>query len=98
MKLVTFSDENGDRHIGSLVGDEQSIAILQTDAQTMDGAPSPFFSDMLAFLHGGREARDKAHRVTEFILTESPPSSTVSIRESGPGMRPGNGQVPDAWR
>ncbi|MDX1417329.1 MAG: hypothetical protein R3293_24190 [Candidatus Promineifilaceae bacterium] len=57
MKLVTFVKEP-EQQIGALVNDDQDIVILQAGNQAKEGQPTPFFSDMLAFLRGGTAARD----------------------------------------
>jgi 2-keto-4-pentenoate hydratase/2-oxohepta-3-ene-1,7-dioic acid hydratase in catechol pathway len=79
MKLVTYSDHNG-QHIGALMAsDEQKIVILQAGVEAMEGQPSPLFHHMLSFLRGGREARDKAQVVVEYVTTQQPPQATIAL-------------------
>jgi len=81
MKLVTFiekSDANGTRYIGVLVDSGRSIAVLQVGVSAMEGVSSPFFADMLAFLRGDIAARDKAHAVVEYVMSQRPPHSIVA--------------------
>nr|VFJ75384.1 MAG: Fumarylacetoacetate (FAA) hydrolase family protein [Candidatus Kentron sp. FW] len=82
MKLVTFikrNDTNRAQHLGALVDDGMSIAILQIGSIAMDGSPSPFFAHMLAFLRGGAVARDKADAVVRYITSQRPPDSIVAL-------------------
>jgi 2-keto-4-pentenoate hydratase/2-oxohepta-3-ene-1,7-dioic acid hydratase in catechol pathway len=79
MKLVTFERGDGTQHIGALTDGERAIAVLQAGARAMDGAPSPLLADMLAFLRGGAQARDKASAVLEYITAQRPPGATVAL-------------------
>lgn len=79
MKLLTFASEDAAQHIGTLTDDNGTIAVLQAGARAMDGAPSPFFTDMLAFLQGGTQAREKAQAVIEYVATQNPPGVLVSV-------------------
>lgn len=77
MKLVTFVAENEAQQIGVLMEEEQTIGVLQAGAVAMNGVPSAFFADMLSYLRGGNEARDKALAVMKYIAAHSPPNSRV---------------------
>ena len=79
MKLVTFERGDGTQHIGALTDGGSTIAVLQAGARAMDGAPSPFLADMLAFLRGGAQAHDKALAVLEYIIDQRPPDATVPL-------------------
>ncbi len=79
MKLVTFASEDAAQYIGTLTDDNSTIAVLQAGARAMDGAPSPLFTDMLAFLRGGTQAREKAQAVVEYVTTQNPPGVLVSV-------------------
>jgi 2-keto-4-pentenoate hydratase/2-oxohepta-3-ene-1,7-dioic acid hydratase in catechol pathway len=79
VKLVTFERGDGTQHIGALTDGGSTIAVLQAGARAMDGAPSPFLADMLAFLRGGAQARDKALAVLEYIIDQRPPDATVPL-------------------
>ena len=81
MKLVTFAQPGQPQQIGVLVNQDQTIAVLQAAARARTGLPNAYFSDMLAFLSGGRQARDEAHEVLEFILTQQPPNVFVNVSE-----------------
>ncbi len=81
MKLVTFEKEDRVQQIGALMEDGRTVAVLQAGAESMDGTPSPFFTDMLAFLKGGAEARDKALRTVEHIGRQHPPGTAVPLSE-----------------
>ena len=59
MRLVTFTQGNGIQRIGTVVDQDQTIVILQKGAEAKNGAPSPVFADMLAFLQGGAAAQDQ---------------------------------------
>ncbi len=79
MKLLTFASEDATQHIGTLTDDNSTIAVLQAGARAMDGALSPFFTDMLAFLRGGTQAREKAQAVVEYVIAQNPPGVLVSV-------------------
>lgn len=65
MKLVTFTQGHQLPAIGALLDNERRVLPLQSASEMIDGQPSPFFTDMLAFLHGGSAARDKAGALLE---------------------------------
>lgn len=84
MKLVTFVREDGAPQggvpqIGALTSGNRTIAVLQVGAEAMGGAASFFFADMLAFLRGGEQARDRAQAVVEFVDSQQPPGATVAL-------------------
>lgn len=80
MKLVTFVHK-GEQRIGALLGDGATVAVLQVGVQARDGVSEPCFADMLAFLRGGEQARDKAAAVVEYIGGQRPPGATVALEE-----------------
>jgi len=79
MKLVTFDQKDDLPKIGAMADDGRTIVILQAGATAMTGAPSPFFTDMLAFLNGGPAARDQALAVIDYAVGQKPPDAVVSI-------------------
>jgi len=79
MKLVTFTVKNCAPQIGALIDGCRTIAVLQAGALAMDRKQSPFFSDMLSFLSGGLEARDKALKVIAHIEAKSPPKTKIPL-------------------
>ena len=79
MKLVTFIQKDDVRHIGALVNNDRTIVILQKGAKEVNGEPSPFFTDMLAFLRGGSAARDLAQAVVEYVTSQQQPDAVVSL-------------------
>jgi 2-keto-4-pentenoate hydratase/2-oxohepta-3-ene-1,7-dioic acid hydratase in catechol pathway len=81
MRLVTFQRGDGQGCIGALTKDGRTVADLQAGAGAMDGEPSPFFKDMLAFLQGGEEAREKGERILEFITSQRPPDTALPLEE-----------------
>ncbi len=91
MKLVTFAQPGMPPQIGALIDQERSIAVLQEGARAQSGLPNAYFSDMLAFLSGGRAARDDAHAVLEFIRSQRPPAAlrdVHAVRLLSPVPRP----------
>lgn len=50
--LIARSGAKRTHCIGALVDSNRTIVILQIGVETMIGEPSPFFTDMLAFLRG----------------------------------------------
>jgi 2-keto-4-pentenoate hydratase/2-oxohepta-3-ene-1,7-dioic acid hydratase in catechol pathway len=79
MKLVTFEKTDDLPQIGAMAEDGRTIVALQAGAAAMTGAPSPFFTEMLAFLYGGAEARDQAQAVVEYATGQNPPDALVGI-------------------
>lgn len=91
MRLVTFQKTDGTRHIGALMDEDRSIAVLQAGARANTGSENPHFASMLAFLAGGLEAREKALEVIEFIESRRPADATVatgSVKLLAPVPRP----------
>lgn len=80
MKLITFLHGDHDPQIGALAGNGR-VVNLQKSAQTIDGADSPHFVDMLAFLRGGAAAREKAQVIMEQIARQNSPDKTVALEE-----------------
>lgn len=91
MKLVTFLD-GGRQGIGVLMPvDEQRVVILQAGMEAMTGESAWFFDDMLSFLRGGKEARDKAQAVVHYVMSEQPAEAIIalsSVRLLAPVPRP----------
>ena len=79
MKLVTFQQEDDRQQIGALTSGDSSIVILQAGLELMDGAPSPFFTDMLAFLKNGTAAREKAQAVIEYVIGQGASDNIVAL-------------------
>jgi 2-keto-4-pentenoate hydratase/2-oxohepta-3-ene-1,7-dioic acid hydratase in catechol pathway len=84
MKLITYVAHGGGQHIGALAeGDyvhgDHSVVNLQAGAEAKDGAPSPLFADMLAFLRGGIQAREQGQAVVEYVLSQQPPHVTMAL-------------------
>lgn len=79
MKLVTFKQKDNRQYIGVLDDSAQTIVILQNGAKAVSGEPSPFFTDMLAFLRGGSAARDQAQAIVEYVSSQQPPDAIVSL-------------------
>ncbi len=91
MKLVTFEKKNDVPQIGAMADDGRTIVALQAGAAAMAGNPSPFFTDMLAFLHGGPAARDQALAVVAYVTDQRPPNAVVTadaVRLLAPVPRP----------
>jgi 2-keto-4-pentenoate hydratase/2-oxohepta-3-ene-1,7-dioic acid hydratase in catechol pathway len=81
MKLVTFDQKDDLPKIGALTDDGRNIIVLQAGAAAMTGAPSPFFTDMLAFLNGGPEAREQGLAVIDYAVGQNPPDAVISVDE-----------------
>lgn len=79
MKLATFVARDGVQRIGALTNVDRTIVDLQAGVETIDNERSPLFDDMLAFLRGGLEAREKAQAVVEHVISQSPPNTTVAL-------------------
>lgn len=82
MKLITFLQKNDVQQIGVLIDSDRTIVILQMGAESMNGKPAPFFTDMLAFLRGGAEARDQAQAVVEYVISQEPPNTTARMDQA----------------
>lgn len=81
MKLVTFAVSDGTQHIGALMDDERTLALLAQGETAMDGRASLFFTDMLTFLHSGLAALERAKAVLEFITRERLPSTITLLQD-----------------
>lgn len=80
MKLATFLyGDDIKPKIGVLTPDGQSIIILEKAVDALDFNIPYYFNDMLSFLSGDCEARDKAQEVVDFVLQEQPPGLTVNL-------------------
>jgi 2-keto-4-pentenoate hydratase/2-oxohepta-3-ene-1,7-dioic acid hydratase in catechol pathway len=80
MKLATvLYGDDINPSIGVLTPDETHIVLLEKAAYALDYTAPYFFSDMIAFLAGGPEARDKAREVTENTLADPPPEVVVGL-------------------
>jgi 2-keto-4-pentenoate hydratase/2-oxohepta-3-ene-1,7-dioic acid hydratase in catechol pathway len=79
MRLVTFIDRQGTTGIGALVDEDRKIAALQAGASARDGAESPHFASMLAFLEGGLEARDNGLEIVDYVLSQAPPDAIIPL-------------------
>ena len=81
MKLVTFVDRSDKQLIGVLTDDNSSIVILHSGTEAIEREREPSFTDMLAFLRGGVEAREKAQAVVEHVMSKKIPGSIVSLND-----------------
>ncbi|MBU1172466.1 MAG: fumarylacetoacetate hydrolase family protein [Proteobacteria bacterium] len=92
MKLVTFLyDEDIKPKIGVLSQDHNQIIILEKAVEALEFSVPYFFNDMISFLSGDSEARDKAQEVVEFVQIEQPPDVSVpydSVTLLSPVPRP----------
>jgi 2-keto-4-pentenoate hydratase/2-oxohepta-3-ene-1,7-dioic acid hydratase in catechol pathway len=79
MRLVTFVDGEGRQNIGALTEADKNIVVLQAGASARDNADCPYFHDMLAFLAGGPEAREKAQEVLDYVSSQMPPAAVVPM-------------------
>jgi 2-keto-4-pentenoate hydratase/2-oxohepta-3-ene-1,7-dioic acid hydratase in catechol pathway len=73
MKLVTFVDSSHKQRIGVLTEDSNSIVILNSGESS--------FTDMLSFLRGGAEARQKAQANVELVVSKQLPGAIVSLND-----------------
>lgn len=74
MKLATVVAENDiTPKIGVLTRDETHIVLLERGADALDYDVPYYLSDMISFLQGDMEAREKAQEIVEFALSENPP-------------------------
>jgi 2-keto-4-pentenoate hydratase/2-oxohepta-3-ene-1,7-dioic acid hydratase in catechol pathway len=79
MRLVTFLDSKGEERIGALTEDGQTVFALQAGARAKYGAPSPFFTSMLAFLEGGPEALAAGQEIFDYLAAERPPDAIIQL-------------------
>ncbi|MCK7503187.1 MAG: hypothetical protein MZV70_03200 [Desulfobacterales bacterium] len=80
MKLVTFALSGAKQQIGALMDDGYTLDLLAQGETAMDGRASSFYTDMMAFLHGGFAARERAQNVLEFITREHPMGTTTPLQ------------------
>lgn len=80
MKLATVVAENDiTPKIGVLASDEQHIILLERGADALDFDVPYYFTDMISFLQGDVEAREKAQEIVEFVQAEQPPGTLVPM-------------------
>lgn len=79
MKLATVIGPDGLPQIGALVHDDKTIALLQAGLVALDGAPSPHFTSMLAFLQAGAEAQYRAYMVQDFVANHDPKGASMPV-------------------
>jgi 2-keto-4-pentenoate hydratase/2-oxohepta-3-ene-1,7-dioic acid hydratase in catechol pathway len=72
VKLATVIGPDGLPHIGALINSDKTVALLQAGLVALEGAPSPHFTSMLAFLQAGAEAQYKAYVVQDFVASQKP--------------------------
>ena len=79
MKLLTYLDPGQEPQIGVLIDGDAAVAALQAGAVAMEGAPRPFFRDMLSYLREGAAAKHKAHVVVDFITSKRRSGTVLCI-------------------
>ena len=79
MKLLTYSEPGNKAQIGALMEDGKTIAALQAGAVAMEGAPQPYFRDMLSLLREGAVAKDKARAVAEYVAGKRPADAAIAL-------------------
>lgn len=79
MKLATVIGPDGLPQIGALIDNNKSIALLQAGLVALEGAPSPSFTNMIAFLQAGAEAQYKAYVVQDFVASQSPENTSIPV-------------------
>ena len=75
MKLVTFlllNNAQNQPRLGALSTEANTVIDLQKGYHAMTGSFSPYLTDMLALLDGGKSALEEAHRTLEFVLDQQP--------------------------
>ncbi len=82
LRLATVIAPGGLPQLGALIHDDTAIALLQSGATAMDGAPSPYFTSMLEWLRGGPEARQKALVVQDFVASQKPEEAIVALADA----------------
>lgn len=82
MKLLTFlSTENEKPVLGALADDGISVVALQSGLVSIAGSGSRFFTDAIAFLDGGNESVDLAHKTIEFVIGQKLPDSIFRLQD-----------------
>ena len=92
LKLLTYSEPGNEPQIGVLMEDGKTIAALQAGTVAMEGAPKPYFRDMLSLLREGPAATDKAQAVVEYVVGKRPDdvmAALDSVALLGPAALPG---------
>lgn len=79
MKLATVIGPDGLPQIGALIHEDKSIALLQAGLVALEGAPSPHFTNMLAFLQDGAEAQYKAYVVQDFVASQGSDDTVMTV-------------------
>jgi len=79
VKLATIIGPDGLPQIGALIDNDKSVALLQAGLVALDGAPSPYFTSMVAFLQAGAEAQYKAFVIQDFVASKKPAGTTVPV-------------------
>jgi 2-keto-4-pentenoate hydratase/2-oxohepta-3-ene-1,7-dioic acid hydratase in catechol pathway len=79
VKLATVIGPDGLPQIGVLIHEDKSIALLQAGLVALEGAPSPHFTNMLAFLQDGAEAQYKAYVVQDFVASQGSDDTVMPV-------------------
>ncbi len=79
MKLATVIGPDGLPQIGALINEDKAIALLQAGLVALEGAPSPNFTSMLAFLQDGAEAQYKAYVVQDFVASQQAQGTVMPV-------------------
>ena len=79
MKLLTYLLPGNEAQIGALMEDGKTIAALQAGVVAMEGAPLPYFRDMLSLLREGPAAMDKASAVAEHVSNKRPAGAVLAL-------------------
>jgi 2-keto-4-pentenoate hydratase/2-oxohepta-3-ene-1,7-dioic acid hydratase in catechol pathway len=79
VKLATVIGPDGLPQIGVLIHEDKSIALLQAGLVALEGAPSPHFTNMLAFLQNGAEAQYKAYVVQDFVASQGSDDTVMPV-------------------
>jgi 2-keto-4-pentenoate hydratase/2-oxohepta-3-ene-1,7-dioic acid hydratase in catechol pathway len=79
VKLATVIGPDGLPQLGALINDDKTIALLQAGLVALEGAPSPHFSSMLAFLQAGAESQYKAYIVQDFVGSKAPKGTSLPV-------------------
>ncbi len=80
MRLVTFLSEDKTEHIGALIDEDRAIVVLQAGAMAKDGVKSLYFTNMLALLEGGPQAREKGQEIVEYVDSQRPPDTIIPLQ------------------
>lgn len=79
VKLVTYRLLSGqpEEKLGALSSDESEIIDLQAACQALNGEPSAYFKDMIAFVSGGSAAREQAAE----LVSKARPDAKLSVSD-----------------